>query len=310
MLSLERELLALRAAGELDARTAEPLLLAERRQLFSLHYELRFVTYAAMLLVVAGVGMLLRENLERIGPVTIALGIAAAAVLLYAFAWQRQVKNASSAIHEYVVLLATLLVAADLAYAERQFDLLGKYGYDHFLAVAIFSAVVAYRFDSKLVMATALAALAAWFGVDRATATLLETSSEVGTRALLCAAAILAWRELHQRSGRSVRLLPPFEHFAANLIGIGAAAWTMDDSLRWYGFALAAGLSGLLFVLARRRRSELFLLYAVAWSVFATSVLAVEYITEEALLFFYFVFAFASAITLLFVAHLRWRFDE
>ena len=77
--TLEPELRTLHAEGTIDDATASRALARDRREVFSLHHELRATLYAGVLLVMAGVGIILARNLERIGPLTVVLAIALAA---------------------------------------------------------------------------------------------------------------------------------------------------------------------------------------------------------------------------------------
>jgi hypothetical protein len=67
---------------------------------------------------------------------------------------------------DYLLLLAMLLIAADLAYVEAQFRWLGPNWAYHLLAVSILYFVAAYRFDSRAVLTLALTSFAAWRGVE------------------------------------------------------------------------------------------------------------------------------------------------
>jgi len=67
---------------------------------------------------------------------------------------------------DYVLLLAMLLFAADLAYVEAQFRLLGPNWPWHLLLVAAVYFAAAYRFDSRSVLTLALTSFAAWRGVS------------------------------------------------------------------------------------------------------------------------------------------------
>ena len=72
MLTFERDIAALEADGRLDAATATRLRARERREIFSVYPELRALSWVGVMLVVAGVGVLVGKNLDRIGPVTLA----------------------------------------------------------------------------------------------------------------------------------------------------------------------------------------------------------------------------------------------
>ncbi len=67
---------------------------------------------------------------------------------------------------DYVLLLGVLLAAADLAYVEVRFTPLGAHWPWHLLIVAAFTALAAFRFDSRVVFSLALSTFAAWRGVS------------------------------------------------------------------------------------------------------------------------------------------------
>ena len=142
-----------------------------RRELVSVRPEIRATLYVGVLLLTTGVGLFLKENHERIGPAAIGIAIALVAAACLAWASRRSASftwgEAASAhpAFDYVLLLGALLVAADLAYLEAQVKLLGGNWPWHFLVVAVFYLLLAYRFDSKMLLSLALAAFAAWRGI-------------------------------------------------------------------------------------------------------------------------------------------------
>src|SRR5436305_369657 len=107
-------------AGVLPPDEAPRLLRVARGELLSLHWELRALLYVGVLLVTGGVGLLVKENLDRIGPVVIVagIGLAAAAALGWVirvappFSW-REVPSPNLAF-DYILLLGVLLAAASL----------------------------------------------------------------------------------------------------------------------------------------------------------------------------------------------------
>ncbi|HXG58451.1 MAG TPA: DUF2157 domain-containing protein [Thermoanaerobaculia bacterium] len=310
MLSFARELEALREAGEVDPQRASFLLRIERLELMSVHYEIRLAAWLSVAAIATAVGAILRKNLDRIGPLAVAFVIAAAAGALYAWAFVRKRRGTAGVLDDYLAFLAALLVSADTGYVEQQFDLLGPHGFDHLAILAVVHAAFAYALRSKLILSLALAALAGWFGVDRTAAAMFDTSAEIGIRALLCAGFVVIWFLLHRRLTPFRGLDATFEHFAANLFGIGAVALAADDVHQWSGLALVVIFAAAAGTLAVRRRSELFLLYALAYGIAGVSSAVARHLKEEVLLTLYSLAVFAGAIVALFVAHLRWRFDE
>ena len=63
----------LERAGVLSAGQAARLGRVARGELVSVRAELRLLHYAGVLVLMAGVGLLVQQNLDRIGPVAIAL---------------------------------------------------------------------------------------------------------------------------------------------------------------------------------------------------------------------------------------------
>lgn len=162
----------LRADGVLSDAQAALFDRAARRELVSVHLEIRALLYLGVLLLTSGVGVLLAQHHEAIGPVAIAAAIALAAAGCLAwvargappFSWG-EVASPSLAF-DYVLLLGLLLVAADLAYVEAQFSVLGPRWAHHLLVVAAIYLAAAYRWDSRTVLGLALSTLAAWRGIS------------------------------------------------------------------------------------------------------------------------------------------------
>jgi hypothetical protein len=143
-----------------------------RRKLVSVRLEIRALLYVGVLLLTSGVGLLAVEHHREIGPWTIAGGIAltVAACLLWVvrtappFSWG-EVPSPSVAF-DYVVLLALLLFAADLAFVEAQLTVLGPSWAYHLLVVGVVYLLAAYRWDSRTALGLGLATLAAWRGLS------------------------------------------------------------------------------------------------------------------------------------------------
>ncbi|MFL6195171.1 MAG: hypothetical protein ACJ75H_13435 [Thermoanaerobaculia bacterium] len=271
-------------SGALPPEKAPLLQRVARGQLLSVHWELRTLLYLGVLLITTGVGLLVKENLDRIGPVAIALGIglAAAGALAWVFrvappfSW-REVPSPNLAF-DYVLLLGVLLAAADLAYIEVQFTPLGAAWTWHLLIVSLLTALAAFLFDSRVVFSLALSTFAAWRGVSasRFGMDLLGTGEDaVRWNAIACGVLFIGLGVALLRADRKAH----FEPLAINLgslLVLGALASAMFEPawLAWTAALLVAG-AVLAAVAYRFRRFSLFA-FGVLAAYAAISRMAVE----------------------------------
>jgi hypothetical protein len=240
-------------AGVLPPDEVPRLLRVARGELLSIHWELRALLYVGVLLVTGGVGLLVKENLDRIGPVAIAagIGLAAAASLGWVlrvappFSW-REVPSPNLAF-DYILLLGVLLAAADLAYVEVKFTPLGANWSWHLLIVAAFAVLAAFRFDSRVVFSLALSTFAAWRGVSAARfgTDLLWKGAEDAVRwnAIACGALFAVLGLVLKRTGRKAHFEPVAVTLGWLLI-LGALASGMDAQV-WWAWMVALLLTGL-----------------------------------------------------------------
>jgi hypothetical protein len=161
-----------------------------------------------------------------------------------------------------------LLLGADLAYVEAQFTPLGRAWPWHLLIMSVVSAVLAVRYDSRVVFSVALSTFAAWRGVSVA---LLERSfwSGAGEEASLRANAIgcgvffLVLGALLRRQGRKPHFEPVAVHLGWILV-LGALASGLGGDDTAFGVALMLTGSALAVFAFRRSRFSLFALGVLA----------------------------------------------
>lgn len=275
MYSLEPELQILHAAGALDETSASHMIALERRTIFSVYEEIRAAVYAAVALVVTGVGIIVKEHLDHIGPLTLVFILALAGVACYVPSIRAESRSASrSAVAEYLLLLGALLLSADLGFAEAQFHWFGANWPRHLLILAALHAFAAYRFHSRLVLSVALTSLAGWFGIYRDPDGIADWhfgTSALSLRALLCATVILLWRAMDQRMN-GARFREVFEHFAVNLSFWGALGWCSDTHDRVIGMPVLFALAAIAIRTALRSGSEIFAVYGVGYAAIGSSI--------------------------------------
>ncbi|HYU26926.1 MAG TPA: DUF2157 domain-containing protein [Thermoanaerobaculia bacterium] len=284
MISLEDELAAVGAA---EVRLAE-----ERREVFSLFGELRAASYLAVALVTTGVGIVIKNNADRIGPMTIVAALLIAAAGCYFFSLRHQTRTI---VGDYVLLLGALLVSAAVGYAESQFHLLGPNWSRHLLFLALFHITTAYLTDSRLVLSAGLAALAAWFGAD------IHAGASFGGRALACAATVAVFR----LANRDRAFDATYEHFAANLAFFGALAWAFDDRMRWIGVLTALALAALVVWRGLRGGGEAMVIYAIVYATIAIDDGVIALVQDDGLRYLYLLVSTPVAIVILFIVYRR-----
>lgn len=308
--------------GLLAPGVAAPLLRSARGELLSIRGELRALLYVGVLTLVAGVALLVKENLERIGPlaIAIAIGLAAAACLGWTlaqalpFRWQRA--ESTDWTFDFLLLLGILLLGADLAYIEAKFTPLGDAWRYHLLFMSLVTGAFAVRCDSRVAWSLTLSTFAAWRGV--AATSVAQGVAEVGGRPesalrfelLLCGLVFLAlgWALRALDRKRHFEPLTTFLGALGLLAGLGLLA--LDSSQNWLLWAavFVATAAGLAAVALRARRFGLFALGALG--VYAgISRFAVELIFEAGCGCFWFAGSSLGMIALLWIVQRRFRVE-
>ncbi len=235
--------------GILSPDQSATLLRVARRDLVSIRFELRALLYAGVLLAVSGVGLFLKQNQERIGPVTIASLLAAAAVGCFLFVLRRSPPFSWSACGEshvasdYLLLLAVLLIGSDLAYVESRFRFLGADWAYHLLVVSVIAIAAAYRFDSGVVLSLGLSSLAAWRGLSTRIpmeSRFSDRPGEIRANALACGVLFLAAAFVSVRTKRKAHFEPVFAAFGWLLLFGGLLSGVFEDKFGWPLWEIAA----------------------------------------------------------------------
>lgn len=274
MFSLEPELEALRPRLG-DAR-ANAWIARERREVFSVHPELRIAGWLGATLLAAAAGVLLKNNLERIGPLALAIGIGVAALACYAWTWMR--RSRATVVDDYVLLLGALLVSADVAFIETQFHVFGGAWKRHLLVLAVIHAAAAYAYRSRVVLSLSITALGGYLGFSRQTV----VASDIAVPAFSFAALLIAWRAVDRALPSTVNGQPPtavsfsrtFEHFAANAAMAGALS-LLDGDIYVAGL-LALAFAAIVIAWGFRTRHEPFVLYGFVYAVVAVDAMLLD----------------------------------
>ena len=268
---------------------------AVRRDVLSIGNDLRVLAWIGVMLVATGAGIVVARRFDDIGPLTVAVVLGGAALGCYAWAALRP----SAPLAEYAVLLGALLVSADVGFVEHQWRLLGARWHRHFLLLAAVHAAVAYRFRSRAVLSLAIAALAAWLGIERRP----PVGVDLGMRAFTCAGLLLLWRRVNRRP----EFTDVLEHIAVNLAFWGALGITFDRDARWVGAGLTVVLAVAAVAYGSRVRRELFVLYGYVYGAIAVDATILRYLDDETTAFVYLLVSTVAVIVAMIVTHFRMR---
>lgn len=328
MISLEPELNDLRERGALSPETTEKLIALERREVFSVHYELRALLYLAVMLIVTGVGLFLKNNLDRIGPAVLILILGVAAAICYAFALAKHLRRAQwkpSLVDDYVLLLGALLVSADLGYAESQFHLLDANWSWHLLLLAIIHGVSAYYFASRILLSVSITSLAAFLGINNSILGAdLYAGPELAARGYMCAAILLLWRYCHGRwvSGTAggapadplietrQSFFSVFDHSISLLLLISGLILVFEEDTLAVGMLLLIPACAAVFAWGWRKREQAFVIYAVIALLIGTGVLVGTKLDSATILYLFMLLSTIGAIAFLFWVRLRFKEDD
>ena len=285
MHSLEPEYRELNAAGLLEASAASRAIALERGEIFSVFEEIRLALYAAVAAIMAGVGLLVKDNLDHIGPLTLSMVLALAAAACYGIAIRTRLRHETRSIGgDYLLLLGALLLSADVGYAESQFHWLGSQWSWYLLILAVLHAVAAYALDSRLVLSVSLTSLAGWFGVEGPMQNLLQANDPLrnsGFNALACASTLFIWRELHRRLLGTLEFKEVLEHFAANLGFWGALALCSSANTRLVGLVILILLAFASVRKGLQNSEELFVIYGIVYGAIGLCVVEAHILADK-----------------------------
>ncbi|MEO8500053.1 MAG: hypothetical protein ABI565_04005 [Vicinamibacteria bacterium] len=266
----------LERGGALGPEQARLFRRVARGELVSLSSAIHALLYLGVVAVTSGVGLLFRNEIEHLGPLTIAVSILAMAALCLGWVARHSPPFSRGEVvsphfaFDYVLALGALLAGGDLAFIESQFSPLGDQWAYHLLLISAFYAALAFRFDSRTMFALSLTAFAAWRGVaatsvERAVFGFFDETDAVRLNALLCGLLFVALgRELSRQ-----RLKAHFDPTATPLgwfLILEALAWGINRA-PWAGLhrlALLVVGTGLAWFAWRGGRFVLFVFGVLA----------------------------------------------
>jgi len=312
---------ALKRDGVLAPEQARLFGRVARGELVSLHAGLQVLLYLGVLAVTSGVGLLFKDQIQNLGPLTIAAVVALAAGLCLVWVAQtcppftRAAVVAPHFMADTALNLGALLAAADLAYIENRFAPLGPNWSYHLLVVSIFYSGLAFRFDSRSLFGLSLTTFAAWRGVaatsvERSLFGFFDDANVVRLNALACGLAFVIIGGVLLRR----RLKAHFEPIATYigwLLILQSIAWGIDSG-EWRGLhrlVLIGVGSGLALYALRSKRFGLFF-FGVLAAYVGLMVVVGSWARSEKLGLFLFAGSSLALIAALARVHHRFRSES
>ena len=252
------------------------------RERFSLFVELNVLLYLGVLFFITGIGWTIQTYFASLGDAAIIAGLTVllAVSLYYCFSRAPRFSNVQAESptisFDYVLYIACLVFASELAYIESRLQLLQDRWDYYVLLSAVLYFVFAYRFDNRLVLSLALSTLAAWCGL-KISRFGLDSSGSLRTVAIGYGAFIAAsgaWI-----SGRAIKehFRETYFHVAANVLFIAFLSGVIERSLLWFYFPALLALAAASAAGGIRFRRFAFVVYAALYGYIGISSEAVRH---------------------------------
>lgn len=239
----------LRAKDMLTDSQMESIKKYEALGIFSLHNELRFLLYLAVLFFTSGVGVIIYKNIDSIGHIAVLSLILLLTAIGFYFCFKKAKgfeKDAvlfDNPVYDYIVLLCTILSCIFIGYLEVQYKVFG-YGLSS-LVCSLIAFFCAYYFDNKSALSIGITGLATFIGITVTPKTLLE--NEIYSNPLLSyyglalAGLIILWVEYSNKISLKKHFDLVFLSFAQHLLGICCISGLLESYWFLFVFLLAAG---------------------------------------------------------------------
>lgn len=261
--------------GIITAGELENIEQYELSKPFSIHWELRTILYAGILLLTSGIGVLVYKNIDTIGHQTIlaAIAVAIAACFYYLLKNKQpygngEVKNISP-LFDYIALLGCLLFGTFIGYLQFEYHPFGKQLWLATLLPSLLFLYCAYAFDHKGLLALGITGFTSTVGLSIAPMQLLSYSNFADIYVLLTALAlgfalVLTANYSNQR-GIKQHFGFSYYNFAVTLLFVACLALLFNYPYKLFSFLLLAALCFYFVKYAIARQSFLFLLYAAVY---------------------------------------------
>lgn len=301
--------------ASLEPEAAEKIRRFEAQKAFSLHWELKTLLYLGVLLLNAGLGYLIYENIDDIGHMVIIalIGAISAGCFWYAFKHRKPFSTgevvSATPYFDYILLLGCLMFLVMEGYLQFQYQLFGeRYGLVTLIPMVLFL-WLAYVFDNRGVLSLGITALASWIGITLTPQDLLTkndfnshtiTNTGIAFGAFMCLVTFLGER-LDIKKHFSLTYL----NFGVHIGMIACLAGMIALDLSMIYFPLLCLAVGFFLWYARTRGSFYFLTVAVLYGYIGITYIIFNNVQGFELEFYLFYFLFSCIGVILFLTNYK-----
>lgn len=307
----------LEETGILNREQAALLRRIYDRELMSVHWELRLLLYAGILILTTGLGLLVAKHFASIGHVALLAAIALGSAGCFAYCLHRgggfsaEMVPTPDAAYDYVLLLGCLLLGTFQGYLELRYQLLAQHWSWWLLGSGLLYLLCAHYFDNRLVLSLALSTLGAWLGVKTSLFTGGSWDAALRGNALFFGATVVAAGTAQVQLGWKRHFLPVHLHLGINLLlaALVAGVDSRTTGLFYLTGLLLVAISSAFY--AQQAHRFAFLLYALLYGYLGVTIFVFEHVRWEAEgILLYFLTTAAALVSALVAFHRRFRSAE
>lgn len=305
----------LKQKGLIAPEDAEKIERFSARQPFSLHWELKTLLYLGVLLLNAGLGFIIYENIDSIGHAAIIalIGAISAGCFWYAIRHRRPFSlgevESPTPYYDYILLLGCLTFLLMEGYWQYQYQIFGtRYGLATLIPMVLFF-LLAYRFDNRGVLTMGITALASWLGVTVTTNELLMkndfNSSTIINTGIFLGALLMAVTFVGERYNVKKHFSLTYLNFGVHILMIACLAGMMLLELPVIYFPVLALAVGFCLWYARRQESFYFLLIALLYGYIGLTYLLFRILPDMDVTFYLLYFILSCVMIIVFLRNYK-----
>jgi hypothetical protein len=275
----------------------EPILSGK---IISVFYELRTLLYLGVMLLSAGLGILVYENIGELGHLLSIIMLCVIAGICFWYVLRKAVPYSNFKVtsptpyFDYILLLGCLLVVVIQGYLQFQYQIFDNALGLSTLLSATFFFTMAYRYDHVGILSLAITALASFWSISISpqkwySSDFFSSSSNLHNTAIIFSTSLALIAILIDKRSIKQHFTFTYINFCSLIFFTGAiAGMFIGDSYGVYLVILYAGCI-MAFFFARWKRSFLFLLYAFISGYIGTTFLLADTVFDyEPMLWFYY----------------------